>query len=112
MTEDKTITISFSRIFYKQYYQRSNKAIEYLKSKIKKMTKVDRVIITNDLNSEIWGKGQNLNIRRIKMKVTIDKENSQATADVFKNQKPDESTQNLPVNHQPALEDNTKMESG
>ncbi|MCL4343798.1 MAG: hypothetical protein JRN26_03780 [Nitrososphaerota archaeon] len=93
MTEEKTITISFSRIFYKQYYQRSNKAIEYLKSKIKKMTKVDRVIITNDLNAEIWGRGQNLNIRRIKMKVTIDEENSQATADVFEHPKPKEQPQ-------------------
>ncbi|MGC8660938.1 MAG: hypothetical protein ACP5TZ_00330 [Nitrososphaeria archaeon] len=91
MTEEKTITISFSRIFYKQYYQRSNKAIEYLKSKIKKMTKVDRVIVTNDLNAEIWGRGQNLNIRRIKMKISIDKENNQATADVFEHHKAEES---------------------
>lgn len=90
MTEEKTITVSFSRIFYKQYYQRSNKAIEYLKSKIMKMTKVQRVILTNDLNAEIWGRGQNLNIRRIKMKVSIDKENNQATADVFEHKKQEE----------------------
>ncbi len=87
MTEEKTVTISFSRIFYKQYYQRSNKAIEYVRGKIKKMAKVDRVIITNGLNAEIWNRGQNLNIRRIKMKITIDKENNEATADVFEQQK-------------------------
>ncbi|MGC8557693.1 MAG: hypothetical protein ACP5NC_01700 [Nitrososphaeria archaeon] len=87
MTEEKTMTISFSRIFYKQYYQRSNKAIDYLRNRIKRAVKVDNVNITNELNAEIWNRGQNLNIRRVKIKVTVDKENNQATADVFEHPK-------------------------
>ncbi len=87
MTEEKTVTISFSRIFYTQYYKRSNKAIKYIKTKLKKMAKVDKVIITNGLNAEIWKRGRSLNIRRIKIKVTVDKENNTATADILEQKK-------------------------
>jgi len=94
MTDEKTVTISFSRIFNtKQYYKRANGAIKYIKEKLKKMTKADRVILTNRLNAEIWKRGRRLNIRRIKIKVTIDKENGTATADILevKEEKPQQS---------------------
>jgi large subunit ribosomal protein L31e len=73
-------TIPLKRVFIASVKSRSPRAIRLLRSFLQKHLKVEDIIITNEVNEKIWGRGIEKPPRRIRVKAVKSKE---GTATVY-----------------------------
>lgn len=74
--EERIYTVPLSRAWIMPRTKRAPRAIRLLKAFIKRHMKVeeDSIKITNEVNEKIWGRGIQKPPRKIRVKVTKDKE--------------------------------------
>lgn len=74
--EERIYTIPLSRAWIRPRTKRAPRAIRLLKAFIKRHMKVDEesIRIANDVNEKIWSRGIQKPPRRIRVRVTKDKE--------------------------------------
>ena len=78
--EGAIYTIPLKRVFIASVKSRSPRAIKLLRSFLQKHLKVEDIIITNEVNERIWGRGIEKPPRRIRVKAVKSKE---GTATVY-----------------------------
>jgi large subunit ribosomal protein L31e len=72
--EERFYTVPLGKTRYAPYYRRSTRAIRLLRSFFTRHMKAERVIITKDLNEQIWTNGIRNPPRRVKVRATKDDE--------------------------------------
>ena len=73
MVQEKTITVSFRKVFDKPVTKRATSALFVLKKAITKETRKKEIKISNKVNEAIWERGLFKSPRKITVKVVIDK---------------------------------------
>ena len=74
MKKEKTITINFRKVFEKPMTKRAKSALFVLKSAVKKETRKDNIKISNKVNEALWNRGLFKSLRKITVKIVIDKD--------------------------------------
>ncbi|MDD3159384.1 MAG: hypothetical protein PHQ98_00260 [Candidatus ainarchaeum sp.] len=74
--KEKTITVNLREVFNKPETKRARCAKNLLKSKVEKETRVKNILITNAVNNALWAKGLFKSIRKIIVKVVLEKEDT------------------------------------
>jgi large subunit ribosomal protein L31e len=68
---ERTYTISLGPLYYGRRTNRAARAARRLRLIVKRHTKADRVVITNDVNNYLWSRGIEKPPRRIKILVKV-----------------------------------------
>lgn len=63
--------IPLSRVYWGRRTNRADRAVKLVRRFVQRHTKVDRVLITNEVNEFIWQRGREKPPRRIKVVVTV-----------------------------------------
>jgi len=63
--------VPLKRVYWGRRTNRADRAVKLLKSFIKRHTKADRVVITNEVNNYIWGRGREKPPHRVRVVVTL-----------------------------------------
>ena len=63
--------VPLKRIYWGRRTNRADRAVRFLRRFVARHTKVDRVIITNEVNNYIWSRSREKPPRRVKILVTI-----------------------------------------
>ncbi len=66
---ERTYTISLGPLYYGRRSNRAARAARRLRLIVKRHTKADRVVITNDVNNYLWSRGIEKPPRRIRILV-------------------------------------------
>ena len=66
--------VPLKRVYWGRRTNRADRAVRFLREFIKRHTKVDRVVITNEVNNYIWSRGREKPPRRVKVVATIREE--------------------------------------
>jgi len=74
VVEERTYTIPLRRAWTNPKRKRVPRAIRLIRNFITRHMKPEKVIIGNDVNEEVWGKGIEKPPRRIKVKASRDKD--------------------------------------
>lgn len=74
MEKEKTITVNLRKVFDKPATKRAKSALFALKKAVKKETRKDNIKISNKVNEALWQRGLFKSLRKITVKVTIDKD--------------------------------------
>ena len=72
---EKTYTINLRDVWNVPRNKRSPKAIKVLKEYMKRHMKAENVIISNEVNEQIWARGIQKPPRKLKVRAVKDKEN-------------------------------------
>ena len=72
---EKTYTINLRDVWNAPRNKRSPKAIKVLKEYMKRHMKAENVIISNEVNEQIWARGIQKPPRKLKVRAVKDKEN-------------------------------------
>ncbi|MEB3757564.1 MAG: 60S ribosomal protein L31 [Desulfurococcales archaeon] len=68
---ERTYTISLGPLYYGRRSNRAARAARRLRLIVKRHTKADRVVITNDVNNYLWSRGIEKPPRRIRILVRV-----------------------------------------
>ncbi len=68
---ERTYTISLGSLYYGRRSNRAARAARRLRLIVKRHTKADRVVITNDVNNYLWSRGIEKPPRRIRILVRV-----------------------------------------
>jgi large subunit ribosomal protein L31e len=63
--------IPLSRVYWGRRTNRADRAVKLVRRFVQRHTKVDHVLITNEVNEYIWQRGREKPPRRIKVVVTV-----------------------------------------
>ncbi|MEM2320929.1 MAG: 50S ribosomal protein L31e [Candidatus Bathyarchaeia archaeon] len=76
VVEERIYTVPLSRAWIRPRTKRAPRAIRLLKAFIKRHMKVDEesIIISNEVNEKIWGRGIQKPPRKVRVRITKDKE--------------------------------------
>ncbi|MEM2896681.1 MAG: 50S ribosomal protein L31e [Candidatus Bathyarchaeia archaeon] len=74
VVEEKVYSFSFRKAWITPRGKRSPRAIRMLKDFIKRHTKSEEVLISNEVNELIWARGVQKPPRKLRVKVVKDKE--------------------------------------
>lgn len=76
VVEERIYTVPLSRAWIRPRTKRAPRAIRLLKAFIKRHMKVDEesIIISNEVNEKIWGRGIQKPPRKVRVKITKNKE--------------------------------------
>jgi len=66
--------VPLKRVYWGRRTNRADRAVKLLRSFIKRHTKADRVVITNEVNNYIWSRGREKPPRRVRVVVTLREE--------------------------------------
>ena len=70
MQEEKILTFSLKEWKDKSRVKRANYFIRRLKEKIRRITKIDDVSISKEVNEEIWKRGVKKSLKKIRVKIS------------------------------------------
>lgn len=63
--------VPLSRVYWGRRTNRADRAVRLIRRFVERHAKVDRVIITNEVNEYVWSRGREKPPRRVKVIVTI-----------------------------------------
>ncbi|MCW3974763.1 MAG: 60S ribosomal protein L31 [Candidatus Bathyarchaeota archaeon] len=75
IVSEKMFTINLGRVWIAKPKRRAPRAINTVKEYMKRHMKSDDIVITNEINEQIWSKGIGKPPRRIKVRAVKDNEN-------------------------------------
>ncbi len=75
VSEDQIYTIPLTHAWIAPIKKRTPRSIRVLKELIKKNMKAERVIISSEINEELWARGIEGAPRQIRLRVVKDKDN-------------------------------------
>ncbi|MGC8569290.1 MAG: 50S ribosomal protein L31e [Nitrososphaeria archaeon] len=84
MADESLVTVSFRKVYSLPVYKRSRKAVRRLRREIMRKFKVNEVKISPEVNEALWSRGDKLEIRRISVKVNVDRAASVAVIELPK----------------------------
>jgi len=70
---EKKITINLSKVFNKPVTKRAKSAVFLVRSKVRKETRAEDVLLSNKVNEALWAKGMKSSPRKLSVKVINDK---------------------------------------
>lgn len=71
LVEARVYNVNLSRVYWGRRTNRADRAVKLLRDFVKRRTKADRVLITNEVNNYIWSRGREKPPRRISVLVKI-----------------------------------------
>ncbi|MEB3825672.1 MAG: 60S ribosomal protein L31 [Desulfurococcales archaeon] len=71
MIMERIYTVSLGRLYFGRRTNRAARAARRLRMFVKRHTKADRVVLTNDVNNYLWSRGIEKPPRRIRVKVRV-----------------------------------------
>lgn len=74
VVEERLYTFPFRRLWGAPRGKRTPRAVRMLKEYVKRHMKVENVIISNEINEQIWSRGISKPPRNLKIRVVKDKE--------------------------------------
>ena len=74
MPEEKILTFTFKDVRLKSRVKRTKWLIKRLREKIKKITKSENILISSELNEEVWKRGAKKPPRKIRVKISEEKD--------------------------------------
>lgn len=72
---EKMFTINFRKVWITPRKKRAPRAIEVMKEYMKRHMKAENIIISNEINEQVWSKGIEKPPRKLKVRAVKDKEN-------------------------------------
>ncbi len=70
MQEEKILTFSLKEWKDKSRVKRANYFIRRLREKIRRITKIDDISISKEVNEEIWKRGVKKSLKKIRVKIS------------------------------------------
>ncbi|MEB3806715.1 MAG: 50S ribosomal protein L31e [Desulfurococcales archaeon] len=76
MAEEKVLfkavyNVNLSRVYWGRRTNRADRAVKLVREFVKRHTKVDRVVIANEVNNYIWSRGREKPPRRVSVLVKV-----------------------------------------
>lgn len=74
MSEFRVYVVPLYRVYWGRRKNRADRAIRLIRRFVQRHTKADRVVISNEVNEEVWSRGREKPPRRIKILVKIEED--------------------------------------
>ena len=75
IVSEKMLTINFGKVWIAPRKKRAPKAIKVMKEYMKRHMKAEDIIISNEINDQVWSRGIEKPPRKLKVRAVKDKEN-------------------------------------
>ena len=75
IVSEKMFTIPFRKVWITPRKKRAPKAIRVIRDYMKRHMKAENIIISNEINEQVWSKGIEKPPRKLKVRAVKDKEN-------------------------------------